>query len=51
MLARAMPDLTVWLAACAALGAINGITRLLLLLELINDRGRGRSLPWTKQFP
>jgi CubicO group peptidase (beta-lactamase class C family) len=51
MLARAMPDLTVWLAGCAALGAINGIARLLLLLKRINDRGGGRSLSWTKQFP
>jgi hypothetical protein len=35
MLARAMPDLTAWLVACAVPSTINGTARLLFLLRLI----------------
>ena len=37
MLARAMPDILIWLGLCAGLGAINGVARLVVLGRLLRQ--------------
>jgi coenzyme F420-reducing hydrogenase gamma subunit len=33
MLVRAMPDVMIWLGACASLGMVNGLARLMMLVR------------------